>query len=156
MTAKPLMAPSDIHQLANPLELLEHYVVLVQQDLAVGKVESVVQHLRTICVIGAHLELQLRTGAMGGVPRPVNVRTTEERVQVLGRRPSKKSIELTNGIVEELRKAGRPLQVRELMTRIEKTGADLPGKGTSANLIAHLRRMPNVRRVARGLYTLAE
>jgi hypothetical protein len=151
------MAPLDVHQLANPLELLEHYVAEVQRDLAVGKVESVVQHLRTICVIGAHLELQLRTGALGGLSTPVHHDGDEEPVQqVLGRRPSKKSIELTNGIVEELRKAGRPLQVQELMTRIEKTGSDLPGKGTSANLIAHLRRMPNVHRVARGLYTLVE
>lgn len=153
---KPLRAPSDIHQLANPLELLEHYVAEVQRDLAVGKVENVVQHLRTICVIGAHLELQLRTGAMGGVLKPGTIHPDEEPTQVLGRRPSKQSIELTNGVVDELRKAGRPLQVQDLMARIEKNGAALPGKGTSANLIAHLRRMPNVRRVARGLYTLAE
>jgi hypothetical protein len=156
MTAKPLSAPLDIHQLANPLELLEHYVALVQKDLEEGKVENVVQHLRTICVIGAHLELQLRTGAMDGLPKPLKSVASDEPVQVLGRRPSKKSIELTNGILDELRRAGRPLQVQELMTRIEKNGSDLPGKGTSANLIAHLRRMPNVRRVARGLYTLAE
>lgn len=156
MKIKSLSSPLDVQQLTDPLELLEHYVVLVQKDLADGKIEQVVQHLRTICVIGAHLELRLRTGAVDGLAKAAKPSNLEGPTQVLGRRPSKESVELTNGILEELRRAGRPVQVQELMTRLEKAGARLPGRGTSANLIAHLRRMPNVRRVARGLYTFAE
>lgn len=150
------MNSAPIVQLANPLELLEHYVDLVQKDLAAGKVESVVQHLRTICVIGAHLELQLRQETMDVDPAAAESQDVLPSSLQVGRPPSDRSLKLTNSVVQELRRAGRPVQVQELMARIKRRGVDVPGKGTSANLIAHLRRMPNVRRVARGLYTLVE
>ena len=59
-------------------------------------------------------------------------------------------------VVYELTSAARPLHVSELMRLLHKQGVPIPGAGTQANLIAHLRRDDRIVRPSRGMYALAE
>lgn len=58
-------------------------------------------------------------------------------------------------VVEELQTAGRPLHISELMRLLQTRGVEIPGSGTQANLITHLRRDARVVRPSRGMYALA-
>jgi hypothetical protein len=54
----------------------------------------------------------------------------------------------------QLERAAKPLHISELMRLLEEAGVEVPGAGTQANLIAHLRRHPQVVRPSRGMYAL--
>lgn len=58
-------------------------------------------------------------------------------------------------VVRELAAAGRPLHISELMRVLRDHGIRIPGAGTQANLITHLRRDPRLVRPSRGMYGLA-
>src|SRR5580704_6165821 len=58
-------------------------------------------------------------------------------------------------VVGELTNAARPLHVSELMRLLGERGIPIPGAGTQANLIAHLRRDNRIVRPSRGMYALA-
>jgi hypothetical protein len=57
-------------------------------------------------------------------------------------------------VVAILEKEGRPVHISELMRRLRERGVPLPGAGTQANVISHLRRDERVVRPARGMYGL--
>lgn len=59
-------------------------------------------------------------------------------------------------VVKELKEAGRPLHISELMDRLHGRGVRIPGQGKAANVIAHLSRDPLIVRPSRGIYGLAE
>lgn len=59
-------------------------------------------------------------------------------------------------VVKELKEAGRPLHISELMDRLHARGVRVPGQGKAANVIAHLSRDPLIVRPSRGIYGLAE
>jgi hypothetical protein len=59
-------------------------------------------------------------------------------------------------VVEELVSAGRPLHISELMRLLGDKKVPIPGAGTQANLITHLRRDPRLVRPSRGMYGLVE
>lgn len=58
-------------------------------------------------------------------------------------------------VVQELKAAGRPLHISELMRLLRDKNVPVPGSGTQANLITHLRRDKRVVRPSRGMYGLA-
>jgi hypothetical protein len=58
-------------------------------------------------------------------------------------------------VVGELEAAGRPLHISDLMRLLRDNNVTIPGSGTQANLIAHLRRDKRVIRPSRGMYGLA-
>ena len=58
-------------------------------------------------------------------------------------------------VVRELAVAGRPLHISDLMRLLRDHGVQVPGAGTQANLITHLRRDPRLVRPSRGMYGLA-
>jgi hypothetical protein len=60
-----------------------------------------------------------------------------------------------DAVVGELTNAARPLHVSELMRLLSERGIPIPGAGTQANLIAHLRRDDRIVRPSRGMYALA-
>jgi hypothetical protein len=57
-------------------------------------------------------------------------------------------------VVRELAVAGRPLHISDLMRRLREAGIQIPGAGTQANLITHLRRDTRIVRPSRGMYGL--
>lgn len=57
-------------------------------------------------------------------------------------------------VVSELSAAGQPIHISDLMRRLRKARVEIPGAGTQANLIAHLRRDPRIVRPSRGMYGL--
>jgi len=59
-------------------------------------------------------------------------------------------------VVRELAGAGRPLHISELMRLLRDAQVQIPGAGTQANLITHLRRDPRLVRPSRGMYGLSE
>jgi hypothetical protein len=59
-------------------------------------------------------------------------------------------------VVRELISAARPLHISDLMRLLREGGVQIPGAGTQANLITHLRREPRLVRPSRGMYGLAE
>jgi hypothetical protein len=153
---------SDI-QLPDPLDLLASYVDLVREDLAKGEIELVLNYLRTICVIGAQVEQQLRLGIGIGqntVPaKPASApqsRTRSDNAATgLGRPRSPESAELSRAILDILRDHSGPVTLKDLMEALVERGVHLPGQGKAANLIAHMNRMSEVERVKRGLYSLS-
>ena len=58
-------------------------------------------------------------------------------------------------VVEELAAAGRPLHISELMRLLGQRQVPIPGAGTQANVITHLRRDARLVRPSRGMYALA-
>jgi len=59
-------------------------------------------------------------------------------------------------VIEELNTAGRPLHISELMRLLQVKNISVPGSGSQANLITHLRRDARFVRPSRGMYALAE
>ena len=58
-------------------------------------------------------------------------------------------------VIQELKTAGRPLHISELMRLLRDRNVAVPGSGAQANLITHLRRDERVVRPSRGMYGLA-
>jgi hypothetical protein len=58
-------------------------------------------------------------------------------------------------VVRELAGAGRPLHISDLMRLLGEAQVEIPGAGTQANLITHLRRDPRLVRPSRGMYALS-
>lgn len=58
-------------------------------------------------------------------------------------------------VVTELAGAGRPVHISELMRLLRERNVVIPGAGTQANLITHLRRDDRLVRPSRGMYALA-
>ena len=59
-------------------------------------------------------------------------------------------------VLEEITTAGRPVHISELMRLLGERKVSIPGAGTQANLITHLRRDRRLVRPSRGMYGLAE
>jgi len=62
---------------------------------------------------------------------------------------------VVHAVVRELAAAGRPLHISDLMRLLHDAGVPIPGAGTQANLISHLRRDPRLVRPSRGMYGLS-
>jgi hypothetical protein len=58
-------------------------------------------------------------------------------------------------VVAELAAVGRPLHISELMRLLHGRRVEIPGAGSQANLISHLRRDARLVRPSRGMYALA-
>ncbi len=58
-------------------------------------------------------------------------------------------------VIDELTTTGRSVHISELMRLLGERGIAIPGAGTQANLITHLRRDPRLVRPSRGMYGLA-
>jgi hypothetical protein len=58
-------------------------------------------------------------------------------------------------VVQELAAAGRPLHISDLMRLLHERQVRVPGAGTQANLITHIRRDHRVVRPSRGMYGLS-
>lgn len=72
---------------------------------------------------------------------------------VSGRRRSKQPV--VQAVIDELATAGRPTHISELMRVLRARDVRIPGAGTQANLITHLRRDSRLVRTSRGMYGLA-
>lgn len=59
-------------------------------------------------------------------------------------------------VVDELSAGKAPLHISDLMRRLAEKNVQIPGSGTQANLISHLRRDKRLVRPSRGMYALAE
>jgi hypothetical protein len=62
---------------------------------------------------------------------------------------------VVQAVIEELSSAGRPVHISELMRLLRDRNVSIPGSGTQANLITHLRRDDRLIRPSRGMYGLA-
>jgi hypothetical protein len=62
---------------------------------------------------------------------------------------------LMEQVLAVLAEAGRPLHISELMRLLRERQTPIPGSGTQANVIAHLRRHPEIVRPSRGMYGLS-
>lgn len=58
--------------------------------------------------------------------------------------------------VEILRETGEPLHINDLHARFLARGFTVPGAGTPANLIVHLRKASEIASPQRGMYGLTE
>ena len=58
-------------------------------------------------------------------------------------------------VIDELATASRPLHISELMRLLRERRVTIPGAGTQANLITHLRRDVRLVRTSRGMYGLS-
>ena len=58
-------------------------------------------------------------------------------------------------VIDELSTSSRPLHISELMRLLHDRSVPIPGAGTQANLITHLRRDRRLVRTSRGMYGLS-
>lgn len=95
--------------------------------------------------------LDLRRGGRAHI----EARTTNEEVEAS---PLNAAAERRHpavlAVIDELAMAGRPVHISELMRLLGLRRVAIPGLGTQANLIAHLRRDPRLVRPSRGMYAL--
>ncbi len=63
---------------------------------------------------------------------------------------------LVEGVLRILRENGAPMHIQDLLARLQGAGVDIPGRGSSANLIAHIRNSDEIVRPVRGMYGLPE
>jgi hypothetical protein len=62
---------------------------------------------------------------------------------------------IQNAVREILEERGKPMHIGDIRTALVQRGVAIPGKGTDANVIVHLRRAPDMfTRRKRGIYTL--
>ena len=97
--------------------------------------------------------LALRIQGMGGLSNKDNA-TEIARSRALGGKEQGKHQAVT-AVIEELEAAGRPIHISELMRLLREKQVQIPGAGTQANLISHLRRDDRLVRPSRGIYGLA-
>lgn len=70
---------------------------------------------------------------------------------------SSTTIRLQKAVEDVLRASGAPMHIREIRSALSQRGVTIPGKGTDANVIVHLRRASDVFRPhGRGTYALVE
>jgi hypothetical protein len=63
--------------------------------------------------------------------------------------------ELQEAVKEILREYGKPMHISDIRSALVDKGIPIPGRGTDANIIVHLRRAPDVfERKNRGTYGL--
>jgi hypothetical protein len=86
-------------------------------------------------------------GTPAGHASPTNV-TSAPTVSKSGHT----ALEAVIGILEQ---AERPVHISELMRLLNEKSVTIPGSGTQANLISHLRRDKRIVRPSRGMYGLA-
>jgi hypothetical protein len=101
--------------------------------------------------------LSLRTGeppqeVMHGATQTPSVERSRATASDAGASEDKPAVEAA---VRELAAAGRPVHISDLMRLLRERKVHIPGAGTQANLIAHLRRDKRVVRPSRGMYALA-
>lgn len=58
--------------------------------------------------------------------------------------------------VEILRAHGKPLRIQDIHAEFIRRGHQLPGRGTPTNIVAHISTAPELVRLGRGIYALAE
>jgi hypothetical protein len=63
---------------------------------------------------------------------------------------------LIEAVVEILRGSGAPMHIQDLVGRVREAGVQIPGSGSSANLIGHIRGSAEIVRPVRGMYALRE
>jgi hypothetical protein len=69
--------------------------------------------------------------------------------------PATAGAELQAMVREVLEAHGKPMHVQEIRAALTERGVPIPGKGTDANIIVHLRRAPELfSRSGRGVYGL--
>ena len=95
--------------------------------------------------------LSLRTGE---TPQEASPIVNEPSIPHLGD-AAFRGVPAVAAVLAELSAAGRPLHVSELMRLLSEKNVTIPGAGTQANLIAHMRRTPQIVRPSRGMYALA-
>ena len=77
-------------------------------------------------------------------------------------RPSASPVQVTGSgnqiqaaVREILEECGKPMHIRDIHAALLAKGVPIPGKGTDANVIVHLRRAPEIfARRNRGIYSL--
>jgi len=98
--------------------------------------------------------LALRRGEHFGQPTAAHVgdvRTTP--LQPIAS-PAKRSHQSVDAVVAILKEADHPVHISELMRLLREQNVVIPGSGTQANLISHLRRDSRIVRPSRGMYGL--
>lgn len=94
--------------------------------------------------------IALRSGTVPeeAVAETVNVSPTPVSVTKSGHN----ALEAVVAVLEE---ANRPVHISDLMRLLGEKNVQIPGSGTQANLISHLRRDKRIVRPSRGMYGLA-
>ena len=138
--------------LLQQLDLVEEHARLAREDLESGSYRRVLTELRTIGFIGAQAEESIKSAALAQVEA---ARDRGRERNKSGRPTTKKGEQTSAAIIGILAEAGEPLHIQELMEKMVQ-GVGVPGQGKAANLIAYLRRIPEIVRVDRGVYGLKE
>jgi hypothetical protein len=99
--------------------------------------------------------LDVRRGVNRPQPSSTKHRTESEEVPAIPVSGPGSKHAAVQTVIDELATASRPLHISELMRLLHDRSVPIPGAGTQANLITHLRRDRRLVRTSRGMYGLS-
>jgi hypothetical protein len=127
----------------------EHERVEIERTITVAREEEgLLQRLLDLRRGAAPTENATARAAQDSKPRTTDQFQPMENADD-GKHPA------VQAVVRELAGAGRPIHISELMRLLRDAQVQIPGAGTQANLITHLRRDPRLVRPSRGMYGLS-
>jgi len=106
---------------------------------------------REVQLITEVIRVRNEEGEEAKPPRSVPIVPEQPDLAVDSQKPR-----LAEAVVEVLRRHGKVMHIQELTAAVRRAGIPIPGRGESANLIAHIRPHPEVVRPVRGVYGLRE
>ncbi len=136
----------------NELLAWERELIEEQEKLA-RELEPLLSRRETLKV---KLELvqRLKSVEADGIGRPADGQAGDVSPPAV---PTTVGTELQAAVRQVLQERGKPMHVSEIRAALTERGIPIPGKGTDANVIVHLRRALDVfERRGRGTYGLME
>jgi len=122
-------------------------------DRAAGALAEAEHELRLLAELAELRGIEIPAGAKESREKSSRA---PKRANGVRRTPSRGRTALLDTVIEILRNAGEPLQIRALMAEVGKRDVRIPGKGRQANLIAVISRDTRIVRPQRGYYGLAD
>jgi hypothetical protein len=149
-----------LHAAKKPLHINE-----VTEEISKSSYSGRAQNLRqsisaTLTRYKDHFE-SVRRGVYKLVPIKATAVKAEKRkgkrgrprkIDIVSTRQGKET--LASAIRRVMRVAGKPMHYRDIMTALEAEGFPISGQSPERNVVAHLVRMREVKRVTRGTYEL--
>ncbi len=126
--------------------------ILAEQELVARELEPLLgrreQLIRKLELIQSLLAVESASGCMAETLADGTKRSATKATQTSGN-------EIQKAVREILEKRGKPMHIRDIRTALVQRGVPIPGRGTDANVIVHLRRAPDTfARQNRGIYAL--
>ncbi len=127
--------------------------ILAEQERVAGELEPLLSRREELI---SKLELVQRLLALEATSsRRVETGANGTKPQAVAKPNQTNGNHIKNAVREILEERGQPMHIGDIRAALVQRGVPIPGKGTDANVIVHLRRAPDMfTRRKRGIYAL--